>query len=378
MNSVKILHCADLHLDAPLVGLSDRLAAIRQEELRESFGKIVDIAQDRNVDILIISGDLFDRETVKTTTIDYIIQKLRELKDLSVVIAAGNHDCLAKSYYYKRDIWPQNIHIFDDTTRKLDFPRLNTCVYGISFKEAYQETGFLKGFMAEDESKINILAVHGEVVSEGSSSQYNPVTFLDIRESKMDYIALGHVHTFSGINKTGTTFWCYPGTPEGKGFDEKGDKGIVLGEIAKDHCDMEFLPIAKRQYIEQNLDISGMSTYEEIAEKIKTVLDSTSGKNFYKIKLKGEISESFNINIDIIKAKLEDDVFDLKLIDDTAFFIDLNHDLEDDTMKHVFINNMRRKINASSDNEEADLLKRALKIGIYALNGERIDFNGDI
>ena len=41
----------------------------------------------------------------------------------------------------------------------------------------------------------------------------------------MDYIALGHRHSFSGINIAGRTHFAYSGCPQGRGFDELDEKG---------------------------------------------------------------------------------------------------------------------------------------------------------
>ena len=140
---------------------------------------------------------------------------------------------------------------------------------------------------------------------------------------------------------------------------------------------MEFIPINKRAYMEYQVDISSACTYDEIAAKIRDVLDEDSQKNFYKIILTGEISEDFNINSEIIKNKLKDMVFNIKIINETSYSIDLSRQLSDDTLKNVFINKMCRIINESEE-ENMDLYKRALKIGINALNGERIDFDASV
>ncbi len=375
MNSVKILHCADLHLDAPMIGLLEHLSEIRQEELRENFGQIVELAKKEKVELLMISGDLFDRESVKKTTIDYIVRKIDDIKPIPVLVCAGNHDSLSRNYYYKRESWPKNLHLFDRTIGKVDFPQKNLCIYGVSFYESYEDENLLKGFKVDDPSKINIMIMHGEIVSSESKSRYNPITLLDIENSGLDYLALGHVHSFSGLNKVGNVYWCYPGTPEGKGFDETGVKGVVLGSIAKDYVQIQFCPTGKREYIEKEIDISGMCTYEEITEKIKDNLEIKSKENFYKIILKGDISEDFSISSEIIASKLKEVTYYIKVINETTFSIDIDELLDNDTLKNVFINNIISNIKECHEEEEIRLLKRALKIGICALNGERIEFD---
>lgn len=377
MDRVKILHCADIHLDAPLTGLPVRLIALRQEELRQTFGKIIDVANQKDVNIFLISGDLFDSEQVKKTTIDYLVNKFREIGHIPVVIAAGNHDSLSKSYYYHKVTWPENVHIFDEEIECLDFPKLNCCVYGKSFLKPIEENNALKNFCVDDKNKINIMILHAEVTTSGSQSQYHPITPQDIKNSGLDYLALGHVHGYSGINKTGNTFWSYPGTPEGKGFDELGEKGFVIGDVYKEYVQLDFQAINKRQYEVIEIDVTGFTTYDEMVKKALDAMGENSKEHFYKLIFKGEISEDFNIRMDVVLDRLKDHACMVKAVNRTEFSIDFDHDFAEDTLKNVFINSIKRSVEEANEEEHKRLYKRALKIGLSALNGERIEFYED-
>ena len=57
------IHAADIHLDSPLKGLSryDGAPVGRlRSATREAFINLVDLAIDRQVDFVIIAGDLYD------------------------------------------------------------------------------------------------------------------------------------------------------------------------------------------------------------------------------------------------------------------------------------------------------------------------------
>lgn len=371
MNSVKILHCADFHLDAPLVNLDKDIGDIRREELIESFGNIIDRAKIENVDIVLISGDLFDSARVSNNTINYIKKKIEEIKEIPVILSAGNHDSLLKNYYYRQTQWPSNFHVFDKSMDKIDYAEKNVCIYGRSFYNSYEEEGYLKGFKVEDEGKINIMILHGDMAK---NSKYNPIMIEEIENSGLDYLALGHIHKFSGINKVKSTYWAYPGTPEGRGFDETGEKGIILGEVSKNYTKLEFVKTCKRQYIEMNIDITDMTTYDDIVNKIRERLGNESQYNMYKLNLKGLISENFNLNTEVIKNKLENEIYSIKIRNDRMF--NINMELEENTLKQVFINNIKKMMDESAENEK-DILKRALMLGLYAMKGEEIDFNED-
>ena len=79
MKSIKILHCADFHLDAPLINLDKNRGAIRREELIEGFGHVLSLAKGENVDFVLISGDLFDGNSVSSNTIHFIKKSIEEL-----------------------------------------------------------------------------------------------------------------------------------------------------------------------------------------------------------------------------------------------------------------------------------------------------------
>src|SRR5574344_670031 len=58
---MKIIHCADLHLDSKMESnLSKEKADERKAELLQTFTRMVDYAQENNVKAVIIAGDMFD------------------------------------------------------------------------------------------------------------------------------------------------------------------------------------------------------------------------------------------------------------------------------------------------------------------------------
>ena len=92
MHTVKILHCGDLHFDTPFQGFTPIEAEKRKEDLRETFGRIIEIVKNREIPILLMSGDIFDNEGVTKMTMEYIGKKFKEIPDTRVFISPGNHD----------------------------------------------------------------------------------------------------------------------------------------------------------------------------------------------------------------------------------------------------------------------------------------------
>ena len=61
---------------------------------------------------------------------------------------------------------------------------------GSRFNEKYVRESLIRGF-SQNNKEINIMAIHGEISSSSEGNEYNPITLKDIKESGMDYIALG-------------------------------------------------------------------------------------------------------------------------------------------------------------------------------------------
>ena len=64
---MKFVHISDLHFDIPFSSLSriENLSNIRRLEQREALKKVIEYIKENNVEVLFISGDLYEHEYVK-------------------------------------------------------------------------------------------------------------------------------------------------------------------------------------------------------------------------------------------------------------------------------------------------------------------------
>ena len=375
MRRVKIVHTADLHFDTPFNEVDDKQRLINKEELKEVFKNIIDFCKEKHVDILLLAGDIFDNLTLSKETIHFIENIFNDIKETRVFISPGNHDPYDNNSFYKLIKWPENVYVFKGNLEKVYIEELKTNVWGAAFNGKYVRKSILKGFCQNDE-EINIMVIHGELSSSEEGNEYNPITLRNIRESGMDYIALGHRHNFSGVLKEGSTFYSYSGCPQGRGFDETGDKGIVYGYVAKGFAELNFIKTCKRNYEQVYVDISNLFGYEEIREKI---LDSIKEKdrknNLYKIILKGKVSEKFRIEEKIVKSKLLNDFYFCKVIDKTSIALDINELSKGYSVKSIFVRKLVKKLKEAKTDEEREVIKMALKIGISSLSEDEVNMD---
>lgn len=370
MDSVKILHCADLHIGASESSLGT-LSSSRQAETLITFEKIINSARENAVNIILIAGDLFNSNNVDKAFCDRVFDCFTKTPDIEIVYAAGNHDPLNAESPFKKYELPKNVHVLDTKDCFVEFPALNTRVYGKSFKEVYLR-GVSEFSIKPDDSFINLMCIHGELRSD-LGSDYNSITSEFIKNSGMDYIALGHVHKRTNVEKIGSTHLAYCGCPEGQGFDELGEKGVYIGTVSKGNTELQFVPMAKRMHLAENIDITGLSLPSEIADHIintiKLKYPNNFTENLYKIILTGQLDDGTVISIPEITTRLNDVFYFAKVRDKSEFKLDFYALSQENTLKGVFVKNMLAKIEAA-DETEKEILKYALTIGIKAFSGE--------
>jgi DNA repair protein SbcD/Mre11 len=98
---LRFIHAADIHLDSPLKGLEQYEGAPVDEirgATRRALENLVDLAIDREVDFLLIAGDLYDGDWKDHNTGLFFVAQMHRLReaDIPVVMISGNHDAANK------------------------------------------------------------------------------------------------------------------------------------------------------------------------------------------------------------------------------------------------------------------------------------------
>ena len=90
---MKIIHCADLHLDSKMESNLDREAAsMRRDELLDTFERMVAYAVQQEVRVIIIAGDLFDKPNVRKVARNRVLDQIRNHPQIDFCYIRGNHD----------------------------------------------------------------------------------------------------------------------------------------------------------------------------------------------------------------------------------------------------------------------------------------------
>ena len=356
-----IIHGADFHLDAPFAALPPDKARARRAEQRELLDRLAGLAEERRADVVLLSGDLLDGGQTYQETVQALARTLGGIP-APVFIAPGNHDCYGPRSVYAGTAWPDNVHIFSTVAVEgVELPGLNCVVHGAAFTTPQADRSPLMGFAAPRDGRIHLMALHGDVEGKG---RYGPIALEDIAASGLTYLALGHIHACSGLQKAGDTYWAYPGCPEGRGFDELGEKGFYTGIIDEDgKIGLDFVPFARRRYEILTVDVTG----QDPRTAVEAALPAETAQDLYRILLTGETGEG-GVSLEALQETLADQFYALELWDQTRLAEDLWARAEEDSLRGLFLKDLKTQLNCAGTEEERRRITMAARFGLAALD----------
>jgi len=351
---MKIIHTSDLHIGSPMSAhLEGERLRERRRELSEVLPRLIDEARSIGADAIIIAGDLFDTENQSRRVLDSVIGSIRQNSSLTFFYLPGNHegDLIGRSF----DALPKNLLIFGKEWTYFDSGNVTVC------GRSDCRVGMAAELRLRPERQ-NIAVLHGELrESEGDGR-------IGIRELSglgIDYLALGHYHTYSERRIDGRGVAVYSGSPEGRGFDEVGELGYVLIEADERGIRHSFRPFAKRRIRIVDVELDGLSTVEDIYARCDAELRGVSEEDMVRLRLCGRSLPELYKDTEGLRRRYGRRFFYLEVKDESGIRIDPRDYEHSRSLKGEFI----RRVLADPTLDEK---KRSAIIGcgIHALLGE--------
>ncbi len=114
---MRFIHLADVHLGA----VPDRgcpWSKEREEEIWNTFRRVIAGIREDPVDLLFISGDLFHRQPLmrELKEVNYLFSTI---PDTRVYLMAGNHDFISRDSFYNTFEWNSNVVFFKNRDLRL-------------------------------------------------------------------------------------------------------------------------------------------------------------------------------------------------------------------------------------------------------------------
>jgi len=296
---IRFIHCADLHLGTPFVGISELnpdLGGLLYQSTYVSFDNIVSLAIKEKVDCVLIAGDVYDSEDKSLQAQIRFRNGLNRLSDagIRVLIAYGNHDPL--NGWSATLKWPENVFTFPgnqvESVHIRERDETLAVVYGISFAKRDITENLSRRFSPAQENVPRIGLLHANVGTNTGHDPYAPCSIEDLSNAGMDYWALGHVHQ-GCVLKPAKPAIAYPGCSQSRSPRETGSKGcyLVTLEFGNDPI-IEFVPTDIVRYVSDSVDISTCLSLDEvidsITKKCTDISDESDGRNLItRLSLRG-------------------------------------------------------------------------------------------
>lgn len=374
---MKILHMGDFHLDSAFSGFSKEEADKRRAELRDCFVRVMKLAKDRGVSLVLISGDLFDTPFCSSATRNAVFGAIREFA-FPVIISPGNHDFYNKNGTYSDKNLPDNAFVFTSSEiGRFDFDDLGISVLGYAFTSDRYEENPLINDVPLSEGNINVLCAHTEIGV--NFSKYAPMSAQGIAKHGFTYAALGHVHVAGEPLKIGNSVIAYSGFPQGRSFDELHEGGAYIVDIdpSSKTVELERIVLSTTTYEIERVDITSLSSDEDVIREIQKLISARGygNKNALRIYLTGSIPSAYTPNTDrISKDSSFENLLLLQVKNECVQGFDLEYLEKDMTIRGEVYRQLLPLLN-SNDEAERKKASLALKFALAALDKREISLN---
>lgn len=378
MKPVRFIHTSDIHLDTSFSGSAfpSKLGDRKREAIRGTFRRILEDARLQGADFILISGDLFELDRITPDTSEFLKQQFENLGAIPVFISPGNHDPLIQGSPYRDENWPTNVRIFDaEEFQSIELPHLGVRITGFGFRRTHMEDHHFQKLPVLPGGLVNLVISHGSDLSRVpmGKSKHGPFTIGEIAGKNVQYCALGHYHQQRRLENPldGMQAW-YSGIPEGRGWDEEGPCGYLLGEIENGAVKVENRICNQYALNTLTVDCENFSTREQILDSILQQRGALFDSNtILRVRLVGSLDSKLDLSFAELEERLAGEALHIQWDDQTHPALDFEALAQEKTLRGRFVRILSERL-ASASETEREMLERARLYGVQALSGREV------
>ena len=355
---MKLFHCSDFHLDAALEShLTAQQARQRNAELCSTFSRMAEYAKSNDVSVILLAGDLFDTQRITATTGSFLLDTIAHAPTIDFLYIKGNHDEADRAFAGRT--LPENLKTFGGHWQSHRYGNVTVTAAELTADNCHS----LYDTLQLDPEALNIVMLHGQV---SSQSGEDTVCLPRLRGRHIDYLALGHLHSYQAGRLDDRGTWCYCGCPEGRGFDECGEKGFVLLDAKDGIVDHRFVPFAQRTLYDVPVDITGLEDTPALLRALRSAARGIPPSAGVKFTLHGTYTAQTHKDLPFLQTMLSHDFYFVKLKNTSRLELDAASYEHDLSLKGEFI-----RMVLASDLPDCDK-DRIICAGLEALRGEEV------
>lgn len=367
---IRILHTADLHLGSEYRSFDEKARLLQQESL-SAFEKMAGYAADpvNGISLMIVAGDLFDTHKPDLPLAERVMEVLRRVTEngVKLFILPGNHDSASyRNSVYRSEDFPGTVIRSGSFSPagEMDFGDQHVTIYGGMFDVSASRKRLLQDFRILPGPGIHIGILHGtlEMREVDIPERELPFSWEEFSHSGLNYLALGHFHTFFEKQTDEKHKMAYPGTLLLRKITEYGDKCALVTEIGRDGTvrieKLAFSRIRSEKRIIRP-EREGIADMRTLALFLKKSRDPSLILDLF---LEG--AADFSVDENFLKERLKDDFFFMRLTNNLAL---LDSSLvgrmeSEETIRGLFFKKLTgQKVSGTA--EEA-VLNQAVNLGL--------------
>ncbi len=265
--SIKILGTADLHL-----GRSSSDVHGKHASTKFTLNKIVNYCIDKNVDVLLLCGDIVDWDNRFFEAYGPLQEAFDSLgrHKIEVYLVAGNHDF---------DVLPQiintgnnsHVHLLgeNESWEVQEFSKNDHTIQfvGWSFSKRFVEKSAMLSWydvnLNPNYKTIGLL--HGDI--DASNSKYGPIGLNELQNTDVALWLLGHIHKPQQLSEQ-PLVW-YTGSPQALSAKEPDIHGpLLITVVPNEPLQIEQIGMSPVRYQYISIDITGVVDESELRDRV--------------------------------------------------------------------------------------------------------------
>jgi len=364
---IKLLHCADLHMGAAFPEIGSRRGRLLREAQKNTWRRVLDTALREKADLILVAGDLFDSNHISTECLDFFFHSIEKFP-IPLCVLPGTHDPYDRYSVYRMERLTRykKLFIFNETRgQSFSFKDLDLTVYGKALLPAGGKESPLSGLKPSGKTRYNVAMAHGTLDENHRCPDDCCVNPSEIQKSGMNYIALGHDHSFKECS-AGKTRAYYSGPMETLQFGQKGGF-ILLVDLDEEKVEAEPVKIGRYEWREQQVKIKN-TDMEDMIQQVKAM----GGDNhLLRIHISGELPFYHMAALYRALEKISGDFF---LLDFSFQNLSIRKDLPEEILPALSIPGQFHKLLQSkvekAGSDERNIYEEALWRGYARLTEE--------
>ena len=356
--ALRFLHTADWQLGLKLAFVAGDAGAVARFQRFEVVRRIAGIAKEREVDAVVVAGDVLDDNAIGEDSLQRARDALSAFAPLPVLLLPGNHDAATPDCALRRLLAGDHVHaMLDDAPFVLPHARFHPC----PLRRRHERDDPTRALPKRDEGDPILVAVaHGALIdfTEGLESK-NVIDWRALLAKGYDYLALGDWH---GTLSFDPRVW-YSGAPEATRFKEKRPGNVLVVEIDAPGAvpRVEEIAVARTLWVERRFDLADDAGVDEVA-RFFAAIDEPS-MTLVSLALAGHVSLGARTKLDAVLAGAQRTLMHVR-IDAT----DLHDRPSEDDLRTLavdgFVGRAAESLRARGTHESEDALRLLHRLAI--------------